>query len=264
MSSAWRVVLIATITAYYLFGVVSFALAQNLNRVAQNVELESSGSSSGQVVSYKDGKYNLSNIEYDNGIYGVIDSDAEVILGNFSSNSVPVVVSGEVMVKVNSNNGDIQTGDLLTSSKDLGIAQKATRSGHVLGKALKDFPNDDDKGESGTIPVLLNVNYNQISSQSEGLTSAGIDQVAKKVSSSLVSGNLPELLKYIFALILGAISFFVGLSHFVRSNRTAVEAIARNPLAKADIQRQLVFGTAGILVVCTLGLAIAVWILLFL
>lgn len=263
-TTAAKTFLFLTSLIALLLGPVVAVKAQQINQVAYNVEISDPEAESGDIVSIQDSQYSLSQIEYDQGLYGVIYIDAEVTLGTVTATTRPVVTNGEVLTKVSKAGGQIKAGDLITTSKDKGVGQKATKSGHVLGKALKDFPNSEDSGETGLIPVLVNVNYNQISLQSETLTSQGIDQVAKKVSSSIVSGNIPELLKYIFALLLGAISFFVGLSHFVRSNRSAVDAIARNPMAKVDIQRQLVFGTAGILVVCGIGLAISVWILIFL
>ncbi len=264
MKSAIRAFSSILLSALLLSASATFAFSQGINQVAYNVVVAESDAETGSIVSFKNGQYELSKAEYDTGVYGVIYSDAQVALGKITVATKPVVVNGEALVKVATSNGEIKAGDLVTTSKDKGIGQKATKSGHVLGKALKDFPNSEASGNNGVVPVLINVSYNQISSSSEALTDQGLDQVAKKVSSSIVSGNIPNLLKYIFALLLGAISFFVGLSHFVRSNRTAVEAIARNPLAKADIQRQLFFGTAGILVVCGIGLAISVWILLFL
>jgi hypothetical protein len=264
MQTALKIIFISTSVASVLLGFTGFADAQNISQLAYNLKIEGDQGENGEIVSFKDGKYFLSTTEYDSSMYGVIQIDPDLALNRETANTRPVVSNGQVFVRVSRANGEIKEGDLLTTSKDTGIGQKATKSGHVLGKALKDFPNDEDSEETGLIPALININYNQISSQSEALTDAGIDQVAKKVSSSLVSGNIPDLLKYIFALILGAISFFLGLSHFVRSNRTAVESIARNPLAKADIQRQLVIGTAGILAVCGIGLAISVWILIFL
>lgn len=264
MAPAQRLICLITTTALLLTFTGSKTLAQSLNQVAYYLTITDSQAATGMIVSQDNNQFQLSNQDYDAGIYGVIDLEAAVVLGKITNESKPVVISGETKVRVSKVNGDISKGDLITTSKDKGIGQKATRSGHILGKALADFPSSSNDSPTGLIPVLISVNYNQISSQSEGLTDQGIDQVAKKVSSSLVSGNLPDLLKYVFALVLGAISFLVGLSHFVKSNRTAVEAIARNPLAKTDIQRQLVFGTAGILVVCALGLGISVWILLYL
>lgn len=259
-----RLVQTFLITATLLASTATIAFAQTSDQIAYSIELNDPTATVGQIVSQTDGKYALSTKEYDSGVYGVLVNDPAVSLNQSTSTTRYIVMSGPVNVRVSKKNGDIREGDLITTSKDLGIGQKATNSGHVLGKALKDFPGDNDKSDSGIIPVLLNVNYNQVSAQSESLTKTGLDQVTKKVSLALVSGNLPDLLKYVFALLLGLISFFVGLYHFVKSNRTAVESIARNPMAKKDIQKQLIIGTSGILIVSAIGLAIGVLILFFL
>lgn len=261
--TAQRLVKTFLLSTTLLLASSSFAFSQNFGQIAYSVELTDPSVSAGQIVSQAGGKYSLSTKDYDPGTYGVIVDDPAISLNQITSTTKYIVISGEVLVKVSKKNGDIKFGDLLTTSKDIGIGQKATKSGHVLGKALQDFPSGSDKSEVGQIPVLLNINYNQVSAQSESLTQGGIDQVTKKVSNALVSGNLSSLLKYIFALLLAIISFFVGLYHFVRSNRTAVESIARNPLAKRDIQRQLIVGTAGILIVSAIGMALGVWILFF-
>lgn len=251
------------ITTFSLISIANSALAaplfaQTNDQVAYSLEIKDTSVEAGQVVSVKNAEYSLSKQEYDPGMYGVIVNDAAVSLNATTATSKYVISTGQVSVKVSAKNGNIKVGDLITTSKDIGIGQKATKSGHVLGKALKDY---NDKTAAGLIPVLLNINYNQVSAQSEGLTQGGLDQVSKKVSSALVNGNLPSLLKYIFALLLALISFFVGLYHFVKSNRTAVESIARNPMAKKDIQKQLIIGTAGIVAVSVVGMAVGVWIL---
>lgn len=251
-------------TTTLLLGSVSTSFAATVNQVAYNIEIKDTEPKDGSIVSLRSGIYQLSDKEYDPGIYGVIQLEAAVTLNEISATTRPVVTSGQVMVRVTKSNGEIKEGDLLTSSKDKGVAQKATKSGHVLGKALADFPREGEPGEEGLIPVLVSVNYNQIAAKSEELTQTGVDQVARKVSVALVSGSLPDLLKYIFALLLGLITFFWGLAHFVRSNRTAVEAIARNPLAKGEIRKEQILGSAVILVVCAMGLGVAVGILVFL
>lgn len=262
--SAPKFVGIIFLTVTLLLGTYVVANAQIADQIAYSVEISDTNANSGQIVSQENGKYALSTKAYDPGVYGVIVNDPAVSLNPITSTTKYIVVNGQADVTVSKKNGDIKAGDLITTSEDAGIGQKATKSGHVLGKALKDFPNSSDNGDQGKIPVLININYNQVSAQSEALTQTGLDQVTKKVSSALVTGNLPNLLKYIFALLLALISFFVGLYHFVKSNRTAVESIARNPMAKGDIQKQLVIGTAGIMFVSGLGLIIGVWILFFL
>ncbi len=252
------------LTATLLLTTVKVTYAANINQVAYNLEIKDSDPKDGSVIVARAGVYQLSDKEYDPGIYGVIQSQAAVTLNNISENSRPVVTTGQALVRVSKVNGDIKEGDLLTSSKDKGISQKATKSGHVLGKALGDFPSNTGTGEEGLVPVLLSINYNQIAAKSEELTQTGVDQVARKVSTAIVSGSLPELLKYVFALLLGLITFFWGLAHFVRSNRTAVESVARNPLAKNEIRREQIIGSVVIIIVCALGLGVAVGILVFL
>lgn len=238
--------------------------AANINQVAYNLEIKDSDPQDGSVVIARAGVYQLSDKEYDPGIYGVIQSEAAVTLNGISENTRPVITTGQALVRVSKINGDIKEGDLLTSSKDKGIAQKATKSGHVLGKALGDFPSSTSTGEEGLVPVLLSINYNLIAAKSEELTQTGVDQVARKVSTAIVSGSLPDLMKYVFALLLGLITFFWGLAHFVRSNRTAVESVARNPLAKNEIRREQIIGSVVIVIICALGLGVAVGILVFL
>lgn len=259
--SAQKTISIISVSIYLFLGFTFPIFAQSLDQLAYSLPIKDPNTQQGQIVVLKNGEYFLSKTEYDTGIYGVIVKDPALSLNQINDNNSYVVINGQTEVMVTKKNGDIKAGDLITTSKDIGIGQKSTKSGHVLGKALKDFPSNEDKNEQGIIPVLINISYNQVSAQSESLTKAGLDQVASKVSSALITGNLPNLLKYIFALLLGIISFFVGLYHFVKSNRTAVESIARNPMAKRDIQKQLVIGTAGILVVSAIGMAIAVWIL---
>lgn len=264
MKTAWKIFIAIFTATFLLTSLASFVLAQDLSQIAYNVVVKDQAAPAGSIVSYDNGSYDTSSKDYDPALYGVIVSDPSLTLNEISSTTRAVVTSGQVLVRVSSHNGKIHLGDLITSSTDKGVGQKATKSGHVLGKALQDFPASGQNDTIGTIPVLVNINYNQISAQSEGLTQAGINQVASKVSSAVINGNVPSLLKYVFALLLGAISFFVGLSHFVRQNRTAVEAIARNPLAKGDIQKQLIIGTVGILLVSAVGLSISIFILFFL
>lgn len=238
--------------------------APSLNQVAFNIEITDTDAKNGSIVGVSKGKYILTDKEYDPRIYAVIQEDAAITLNEIGGSTKPVVTNGQAMVLVTKKNGDIKEGDLITSSKDKGIGQKATESGHVLGKALANFPPEGSSEETGLIPVLISISYNQFSVKSEELTQAGLDRVVGKVSSTLVSGPLPNLLLYLFALLLGLISFFWGLAHFVRTNRTAVESIARNPLAKGEIRREQIIGSVVIVVICGMGLAVAVGILVFL
>lgn len=264
MNKTAQTIAVISILPAYLFGLATIAYSQSIEQIAYNIVIEDPSAREGMIVKLASGKYDITVKEYDPEIYGVIVKEAAVVFNRSNENTRAVVRSGQAEVLVSKKNGDIKVGDLITSSNDKGIGQKATKSGHILGKALENFPNSEETEETSVIKVLVSPNFNEVSATSESLTDAGLDQVAKKVGGALLSGNIPELIKYLFALLLGSISFFIGLAHFVRSNRTAVESVARNPMAKADIQKQLIIGTAGILFICGIGMAISVWILFFL
>ncbi len=70
-----------------------------------------------------------------------------------------VALAGRVPVKVSTENGEIQIGDYLTSSKLFpGYAMKATRSGEVIGQALEPFIASD----AGKVLVFLKPGYQVI------------------------------------------------------------------------------------------------------
>jgi len=69
-------------------------------------------------------------------------------------NPQPVSLSGRVLVKVSTENGPIEPGDLLTSSSIPGVAMKATKAGPVIGKALEAF-----NGSQGKVMVFVNLSY---------------------------------------------------------------------------------------------------------
>lgn len=67
-----------------------------------------------------------------------------------------VALAGRVPVKVTTENGIIQAGDYLTSSKLFpGYAMKATRSGQVIGQALETYSSN----ESGKVLTFLKPGY---------------------------------------------------------------------------------------------------------
>jgi len=71
-------------------------------------------------------------------------------------NPMPVALSGRVLVKVSTENGEIKPGDLLTSASSTpGVAMKATEPGRVIGIALEGY-----KGERiGKITVFVNPHF---------------------------------------------------------------------------------------------------------
>mgnify|MGYP001562030793 CR=1 FL=1 len=102
----------------------------------------------------------LTNIQNDPNIIGVVSSKPAYIMG-FGSDlkdmkSVPVALAGRVPVKVTLENGNIETGDPLTSSSKPGYAMKAVKSGRIIGYALESF---NAKSKTGKILVFINAGW---------------------------------------------------------------------------------------------------------
>lgn len=75
---------------------------------------------------------------------------------NQSDNPMPIALVGRVPLKVTTENGNINAGDMITSSSTPGIGMKATDTGRVVGIALSSF-NGQGVGE---VMVFVNIhNY---------------------------------------------------------------------------------------------------------
>lgn len=104
-----------------LTSTANIAFAQISDQIAYSVEVNDPTAMVGKIVSQTDGKYALSTKEYDSGVYGVIVNDPAVSLNKISSTTKYVVINGQANVQVSKKNGNIKEGDLITTSKDLGL-----------------------------------------------------------------------------------------------------------------------------------------------
>ena len=90
----------------------------------------------------------LCELEGDNRVVGVVSGDPAFILG-INEEHIPIALCGRVPCKVDANFAPIDIGDILTTSKTRGHAQKVidgkNRSGAVIGKALESI--NSGKGE---------------------------------------------------------------------------------------------------------------------
>jgi len=239
-----------------LGGIFYFTLtfSQGVPIIAQYFEIEDPEVKVGDIVSLKNGKIVRSNTPYDENIVGVIGENPILVFGKPTEGKVSVVSYGKTLVRVTNQNGEIKKGDFITSSKKPGVAQKATESGFVLGRALENF-----NANEGLIPVFVDIQYLGISP--ERPTFGGIIQDI--LSSLKISENIPEVLRYLLATILAGISFFLGFLFFVRSLREGIVGISRNPLAKRSIQTAMVLNLIGISILTLAGIGLALFVILY-
>ena len=240
----------------FLFGVFpSMLFAQEIEpgSIATNNPIVDKEAKSGDVLSKSDEGLIRSKSSYDKNMFGVVVENPSIVLNKASSDTVPVISYGEVLVTVGNKKGEIKRGDFVTSSDVPGLAVKATESGFVLGKALEDM------GDKRKILVFVNIQYRNI----EGAPPT-FGRVFKFLASALERPeNLPEVLRYLFAMVLGGGAFVLGFVSFARSLRSGVEAVGRNPLAKSSIQLAMVLNLGGILTLTAAGIGLALFVIFY-
>ena len=121
------------------------------------------------------GKIEKATQPYQNTVIGIITTKPGLTLTNETMDGKDVALAGRVPVKITTENGEVKAGDYLTSSSLPGYAQKATRAGIVIGKALENFdchPEASAEGSQilhsvqndnticqGTIMMFINISW---------------------------------------------------------------------------------------------------------
>lgn len=193
---------------------------------------------------------------YSPDIYGVVASNTSTVIEDDEiENALPILKDGIASIKVSSVNGNIETGDFVTSSSIAGVAQLADTNGQVLGMALEDYSSDNTE-EIGTIQIAMDIHV------ATGLSGArtNLFRILREGVEATYLTPI-EALRYLLAVIIILIAFTLGLVYFGRVSQTGVEAIGRNPLAKRMIQFNVVLHIMLTLVIVLAGLAIAYLIL---
>lgn len=196
-------------------------------------------------------------VPYDPQILGIVSSDAAIILSmsQAGTNGVPVVANGNAFVLVNTKNGDIKRGDLLTSSTTPGVAVKATKSGYMLGTAMADYSSSDPNKE-GKIPVSLNLHYFNAKP-----TLAGTLTDIFKLALLPTKESPSPIFKYIVAALVVIASIILGFLSFGRAAAKGVEALGRNPMAGKIIHLGIIFNVVITVAIIAAGLVVAFLIL---
>jgi hypothetical protein len=235
------------------FSANAFSQELRSGQIASNVAVSDTGAQTGDILTKKGDEIVRASKAYDANLFGVVVENPSVALNKETLITLPVISYGETLVRVNNGAGQIKQGDFITSSSDAGIGQKASDSGFVVGKALEDLDSDE-----ALISVFVNIQYRNV----EGRPTFG------RIFSFLLTSlerpeNLPEVLRYIFALIVGGGAFFLGFLSFVRSLRTGVEAVGRNPMARTSIQIAMILNLAGISILTAAGVGLALFIIFY-
>jgi hypothetical protein len=224
---------------------------------AVSVQTENNIGNTGDIVSYLDGKYDLSRKGFDPTIFGVIVDSPNTSFEDLNLTNYKLVASfGETLVNVTAKNGNIKTGDFITSSDYPGVGQKAKESGQILGVALEDYA-PQNATDITKILVFVDMKTNFV----DTTISKNLLEVIK---SSLTSPFMTpiEALRYLLAIAIVFAAFVIGFSNFGKITGTSVEALGRNPLAGSSIKKVVFFNFAMTAIIMILGVGIAYFILI--
>ncbi len=209
----------------------------------------------GDIVSYKEGKYSLTDVFQDPAIYGVIVENPSISFVDRNLEESKLVTSmGEVPLNVSSKNGSIKEGDYVTSSDIPGVGVKANEDGQVLGVAMEEFSSDND--EIGQIYVLLDIKTMFFG---KGLSGNLLDIIRNSLTSPFMTPV--QALRYLLAIAIIFASFVIGFSSFGKITGSSVEALGRNPLAGTAIRKVMFFNFVLTFVIMAMGLIAAYFIL---
>jgi hypothetical protein len=210
----------------------------------------------GDIISSTIKGYKLTVSPYDSQIFGVVSLNPAVYFKDATAkDKTPIISAGEVMVRVSSQNGNIQVGDFITSSSTPGIGEKATDNGYVLGRAVQNYSSNNPKA-TGLILVTLQPHFAQITNNiTHTLLTSFTFGLSEAINSPLGA------IRYFVSGIITILSFSLGFRFFARASNRGVEAIGRNPLAKQAILFSVFINTIITIAIMFFGVAISYLIL---
>jgi F0F1-type ATP synthase membrane subunit c/vacuolar-type H+-ATPase subunit K len=259
------------VTVFAIMYLVSRVFAQQPAgiHIAQTLGVTDPQAIEGDIVSLTQtpGQLELSKVLGDSRMYGVLQEEPLVVYK--TTDDIPVVSAGEVLVNVTTLGGPILTGDFITSSEIPGKGQKAEQGmrGYMLGHAMTSFGEEDGEvfdyqGKQlrrGQIRVLLNIRPisftgGNILATLQQTQAASLDVIKDQKSRD-------RYFRYLIAvlIVLGAIYF--SYRTFGRNVTKGIEGIGRNPLAKASIQAMIVLNMILIGIVCIGGMILALLVI---
>lgn len=235
------------------FSEKAFGLETN---TAFSIKVQDNKGNGGDIVSYKEGVYAISNEKYDDSMFGVIIDSPTTSLEDLNLGEYKLVSSfGEAPVWVSARDGDIKEGDLITSSDIPGVGVKAVESGQVLGIALEDYIPENKEALS-QILVFVDIKTNFVDQK---MSKNLLDILRTSLTSPFMTPI--EALRYLLAILTVFASFVIGFSSFGKITGTSVEALGRNPLASPAIRRVIIFNFVLTFIIMAVGLAIAYFVL---
>lgn len=230
----------------------------------------------GDILSFTDKGITLSEREYDNKIFGVIETSPLVAYRRKDSTGLPVVRNGSAEVNVTTINGPIKTGDFITTTSIPGKGQKAVTSGYIIGVALADFKETDGTAQEytppgggnkrqikvGKINLAIKIEFAELNTARN--TNRLLDSLNAAFFSSVQDPEkFVNIIRYVLAGLSVLISLMIGFFTLARTIPKGVEALGRNPLARTTIQFGIILNIIFTVGIGIVGIVAAIILLRF-
>lgn len=199
-------------------------------------------------------------------LFGVIVEDHAIVYQlDDEEGGVPILRSGQAEVNVTLAGGEIEPGDIITSSYVPGFGRKAgVNDQYQLGIALEGFDGSNSTttvqaGPEGEMEVAAGSVFVDLD--------IGPTQAAEEKSTAafgLVSFDGDDLLKVVRILIAGVITvgaIYSSFQYFGDNLTAGISSIGRNPMAKGSIQRMVFVNLAAIILISFAGIGLGALVL---
>jgi len=173
------------------------------------------------------GSQELVALDPDNGVFvkraepgdvliGVVSTDPGIVLGGFNRNqfvqehNIELAMVGRIPTKVNTENGDIGIGDLLTISSVPGVARKANLGEQTIGYALQSFTLANAGVDTGVVEVFVNINKASIAANDEYYFGDRVGQANLLAGDKVVRIEFKQAYQHAPVVMITPMSFFSG------------------------------------------------------
>lgn len=238
------------VTVFLLVIGVSTLSVRGASSIAQGFETNDPSIVSGALVSLKSKEGNtveLASGENIDRLLGVAGQNSLIELSSNGTGTVQIVTAGEAVVLVSDINGDVKTGDKITTSPIAGVGMRALTSTLVIGTAQANLSSVEtnsrtvtDKGGAkqtvriGAIPIQVDKVFYEAPDDQNSYVPPMLQDFANNLAGRPVSP--------IRVLVAGFLILFVFVTVIVllySSVRSSIISIGRNPLSEAAVHKSL-------------------------
>lgn len=239
---------------------------EGASSIAQAFQTDDPDIVSGALVNLKADSANtveLSTAENIDRLLGVAGQGALIELSG-GTGTVQVVTTGEAVALVSDINGDIKTGDKITSSPIAGVGMRALTSTLIIGTAqddlsgvqtetrtVKDKSGNQRTVKIGAIPILVDKVFYEAPQDMNSFVPPVLQDFANNLAGRSVSPVRVMIAGFLIAFVFTTIIVLL-----YSSVRSSIISIGRNPLSESAVRKSLL--QVGITVFGVMSFAVIV------